>query len=166
MRVLTTKLQCDEVALTEVNTHSTAAVNGMSVSSDSTFYVDTSVDLVVIQSVDKAASHIFENLSYNITIVNKGPHNCTNVTLIDILPSNVLLSSINLSQGKYSYNNGKITFYIGTVNKDSSVYITVTIKPKACGIIKNFVSASCNEHDINLNNNSCTKVTKILSVDA
>lgn len=166
MRALVNKLQYDEIALTEVTTHSTVIVNGTCISKEAVFYVDTAVDLTVTQTVDKYLGHVLEKLSYSITIVNNGPQNSTNVILTDILPSNVILSSVTLSQGKYSRSDGKITFYLGTIKRSELVKITVTIIPKIEGIIKNYIFATCNEHDIDLNNNSYTKVTRITSNDS
>lgn len=149
--------------LVEVSSKSTANARNTSVSSEATFYAETSVDLSVTQSVDKHISTLNEKITYYITIVNNGPHNCSNVVLTDILPCNVTLVSVTLSQGIYSHSNGKLICYLNNLDDGATASITVTITPKSCGILKNTATVQCAEHDMNLNNNSYTKVIKVIS---
>lgn len=151
----------NELGLTEITSTSIAKFNNISISSEATFYVENSVDLAVVQAIDKYVSYIDEKLTYHITVVNKGPKSCSNVILTDIFSHNINLSSITVSQGSYSYSNGKVTCYLNTLVKDSKALINITVIPKSCGIIKNVTTVRCAEHDQNLNNNSYSKIIKI-----
>lgn len=151
--------------LVEVSSKSTVQFRNISVSAEATFYAETSVDLSIIQSVDKYRITLNEKLTYYITVINNGPHNCSNVILTDILPHNATLASVTLSQGIYSHSNGKVICYLNNLNNGATASVIITVTPKSCGVLKNTVTVQCAEHDMNLNNNSHTKVIKVIPLN-
>jgi len=80
-----------------------------------------------------------QNLTYQITITNNGPDPVTNLTLIDTLPPDVDFISASTGCGQIA---GIVTCILGTLAPDSSVTVTIVVKPNNAGTITNTATAT------------------------
>ena len=110
------------------------------------------------------------NLTYTITVINKGPDVATGATLIDTLPTSVNFVSATPSQGSCSYVSGIVsgivTCNLGNLTASASgnlATVTILVKPVTPGAITNQVSVSSNTSDPNPNDNTATQNTTVTS---
>lgn len=98
------------------------------------------------------------DLTYNITVTNRGESTATNVRLTDQLPQGSTLVSATPSQGSCSGTN-TINCNLGNMNEGATATLTVVIKPPAVRNITNTVSVAANESDPTVANNTATATT-------
>jgi len=99
-------------------------------------------------------------LTYSVTVTNSGPGTATNVTTLDTLVANTTFVSATPSQGTCT-GTTTITCNLGSLNNGSSATITIIVKPTSTGVRNNTVTASANEPDDNLSNNTATVSTTV-----
>jgi uncharacterized repeat protein (TIGR01451 family) len=80
-------------------------------------------DLQVSKTVDNPTPNVGDTVTYTITVTNNGPNDATGVTVVDILPSQVRLSS---SRGVGDYDPATGIWDVGTVPTGTSVTLTLT----------------------------------------
>ncbi|WP_207785472.1 proprotein convertase P-domain-containing protein, partial [Flagellimonas aquimarina] len=78
-------------------------------------------DLAVSKTVDNSTPSEGSNVVYTLSVVNNGPTNATNVSLIDILPAGVSYVS---DDG--AYNSGTGVWTIGTLNNGNTATLNIT----------------------------------------
>ena len=84
-----------------------------------------SADLSIAKSASPASVFLGQDLTYTITVTNKGPSNATDVVVTDTLPDTVTFKSADHG-GTLSGN--KVTFNLGTVKKnDPPVILTIVV---------------------------------------
>ncbi|MCL2115107.1 MAG: hypothetical protein FWH29_02675, partial [Methanobrevibacter sp.] len=86
-------------------------------------------------------------VEYNITVVNHGPANATNLTVTDILDYRLIFESAN---GNYNYTTG--IWYIGNLAAGGNITLTIIVRINGTGDITNIANVTVNE--LNLGNNS------------
>jgi len=77
------------------------------------------------------------NVTYSIYINNNGRSTFTGVTNFVQLPTNVPILSISSSVGNWSTNAGLVTFNLGTVTNNASIFQSITIHTVTPGILTN-----------------------------
>ncbi len=155
-----------EIAATKItNTAAVIIGNGDQITAETTFFVETSADLMVTQTTNKSAVYVGENLIYTIVVTNNGPSNATGVILNDILPTETTFVSIVMNQGTYDHTGSLITCNLGDLASGSSTTITITVTPNTPEIIKNFTRVSGNEFDPNIENNVFLESTTVNPVE-
>jgi uncharacterized repeat protein (TIGR01451 family) len=84
--------------------------------------------------------------NYTITVTNNGPHNATNVFVMDRLPSQLTYVGANLS---CAHSNGNVTCPIGTLNNGTSaaIQLRVTASSTFTGTISNYVRVNSTNND-------------------
>ena len=80
------------------------------------------VDVELVKSVDKAQADPFENVTWTISVTNKGPSAATGLTVFDELPTNWVYVSDN-SGGAYDTNTAIWT--IGTLPAGSGTSLSI-----------------------------------------
>src|SRR5713101_7629963 len=104
------------------------------------------------------------NLTYTITVANKGPWPATSVVLTDALPASLtFVSAITNGLSSYSYdaNNGVISFNFATQTNGGSATVTINAIAMTSGVVTNIATVSAFELDLSTNNNTGTVVTTI-----
>jgi uncharacterized repeat protein (TIGR01451 family)/CSLREA domain-containing protein len=99
-----------------------------------------------------------DNLTYTITVTNRGPDAAANVVVTDTLPSGVTF--VSASPGCV-HSAGVVTCNLGTIPAGDSVTITIVVTPTAPGNIVNNVSVDSDTDDPDPANNAATAPTEV-----
>ncbi len=89
-----------------------------------------------------------QDLTYSITVTNRGPLTATGVVLTDWLPENGDLISVLVTQGTFSNGGNVIDFSVGTLPVGSGAAFTVVVRPRSGGSMSNTVTATSNQPDL------------------
>ena len=97
--------------------------------------VPTSADIEVTQNTSNQSPQYLENVILTVTAKNNGPDQASGIKVTDILPSGIIINSINVSQGTYDPLTG--VWDVGTLNNGASAILTfnITINSTAISII-------------------------------
>lgn len=98
------------------------------------------------------------NLTYTVTVTNKGPAAATSVTLTDTLPGSAAF--VSASAGCIN-NGGTVTCALGDLGNGQSTSIHIIVAPNAAGSITNSASVVADEADSVPANNTATAVTTV-----
>ena len=122
-----------------------------------------SVDLAVIKTDDPDPVLAGQNLTYTVTVTNKGPDVATGVTLTDTLPGNVTLISATPSQGTSCTLIGvQVICNLGTLNAGASATATLEVTaPSVATTLTNTVTVTGIEPDSNGANNTTSQTTTV-----
>jgi uncharacterized repeat protein (TIGR01451 family) len=120
-------------------------------------FADVSVSVSTTPNLAVASS----NLSYNITVGNKGPWPATSIVLTDALPANLLLVSATNTFGTCSYdtNAGFVVCYFNTLTNGANATASITAMPLINGMVTNVINAEPFELGLNQTNNTTTIIT-------
>jgi uncharacterized repeat protein (TIGR01451 family) len=119
----------------------------------------TTFDLSVIQSGLPNPVLVGQNLTYTLTVANKGPDLATGVTVTDSLPATTTYQSHSVPAGWNCTtpavgSTGTVACTGGNLSRNDYAQITIVVKPTAAGTITNTASVNANEPDTNMNNNT------------
>ena len=101
-------------------------------------------------------------VTYAITVTNRGPYAATNVVVTNSFLTGVTLVSATNSQGTFTSIGTLFTFDLGVVGSNASATATLTIVPTNTSGLTNSASVYCSQPDTNLANN----VTNVVSAVA
>src|SRR5206468_7069644 len=80
------------------------------------------------------------NLTYTVTVTNRGPSTASGVSVLDQLPSTVTFVQALASQGACTNNAGTIACQLGLLASGSQATITLVVIPHRPGSLSNRVS--------------------------
>ncbi len=109
-------------------------------------------------------------LTYTLTVTNKGPQDATGVTVTDPLPDNVHFNSVTPTQGACIRSttkpnptkDGTVTCNLGNLSNGASASITIVVTATTPGTLTNTATVVGNEIDPNVANNSATATTTVI----
>jgi uncharacterized repeat protein (TIGR01451 family)/CSLREA domain-containing protein len=101
-----------------------------------------------------------DNLTYTITVTNRGPDAATNVVVTDTLPSGVTF--VSASPGCV-HSAGVVTCNLGNIPAGGSVTITIVVTVTAPGTISNTATVTSDTLDPNTANDSDAEPTEVQS---
>ena len=150
--IITIRANCTAIG-TQMNTWEINGPNGFNKTVNVTINVNPKVDISVEKNADNETYHIGDNVIWTITVTNaNNGTTANNVTLSDILPSQVEYVSSIASIGTYDNETG--VWYIGTMqNGTSQTLIITTIARVNETNITNIANVSCNESEWDYENN-------------
>jgi uncharacterized repeat protein (TIGR01451 family) len=120
-----------------------------------------SADLAITETAS-ASPTAGSNLTYKVTVTNKGPNTSTNATVNDFLPSGATFVSATPSQGAApTINPLFITENLGTIAPGATATLTIIVTPTAAGSITNSANVSGNQFDAISSNNSTSLTTTV-----
>lgn len=99
-------------------------------------------------------------LTYQISVTNNSIIDSPGVVMTDTLPGNVLLSSVEPSQGD-CYGSSEIVCVLGTIPTHSIAQITIVVTPSLDGIITNTSIVASPGYELDLRNNVEQLVTLV-----
>ena len=128
--------------------NSSGTTNGTQIPSE------LNVDLEITKTVNTETARYGDVIIYTIKVKNNGPGNATGVNVTEIMSSHVKLIEANPSKGQYDSHRNM--WYIGNLDNDEDVKLTLKVQVTYIGIIENSVIISGNENDTNRSNNNYT----------
>lgn len=151
-----------------VSTTTTDSVSANNTSSASTLVGSaTAADVQIVKTASSNPIRTGANLTYSLRVTNNGPATATNVTVTDVIPTNLTYVSSSSSKGTCSYNAGTrtVTCAVGTLANGQVAVVTirVTVDAAASGqTINNTATVAATETDpVPSNNTSSTGVVVI-----
>ncbi len=125
------------------------------------------VDVKVNKTVNATKVLVNDLVKYIITVKNDGPSNATGVIVTDRLDSRLSFVSFDSSRSGVTYDNMTKTFYIGNLNVNETVILTIIAKVSGVGVMPNNVNVTSKENDTNPSNNfnSSDNITALPIVD-
>ena len=118
-------------------------------------------DLEITQTVSPDPLLIGSVLGYKLNVTNKAGANATGVIVTDNLPSTVNFGSVSASQGTITRAGNKVTFNVGNLLVGVTVKLGINVRPQAAGNINNTVTATGNEIDVDLANNTSVGISRV-----
>jgi len=120
-----------------------------------------SADLAVAKNGSPNPVAVGSNLTYSVSITNKGPSGATGVVLTDTLPAGVTYVSANSSQGGCSQLSGVVTCNLGSLSSGAVASASIVVSPITTGPITNTASVTANETDPNSANDSASAIVVV-----
>ncbi len=119
-------------------------------------------DLAISQAGGQEPVTVGSNLSYKLTVVNKGPDNATDVTVDDTLPQNITFVSATPDQGSCSETEGnKVRCNLGNLSVNQTVTVETIVRPISEGDLINEAVVRSTELDPDLTNNRSSGATEV-----
>ena len=134
-------------------------------SATATTLVKAAADLSITlsDSPDPVIEH--QNLTYTISVTNRGPSSATGVAVTDVLPAGVTFGSATASQGSCS-GTSLVTCSIGTLAKNAIATVTIVVSASAPGTLSDTASVAGSEVDLNPSDNTATASTQVNAAGA
>ena len=79
-------------------------------------------------------AQVGKQLVYTLDVLNLGPNPATGVLVIDYLPENISLISVNTSQGTYTTTGGVLKVALGSLGNAESSSISILVRPHQQGL--------------------------------
>ncbi|MFZ2523309.1 MAG: immunoglobulin-like domain-containing protein [Minisyncoccia bacterium] len=114
-------------------------------------------NLSVVKTSNKSSANVNEEITYTISLENKGPDKATNVKVKDILPSVTDFLSATTTIGSYSTTTSE--WIVGDLANGSTTSLQIIVKVKSGTEgqkISNTASVTGNQSDSDNSNNSST----------
>ncbi len=111
-----------------------------------------------VQKTGPATASFQDEVSYTVTLVNRGPDPAEDVLLIDSLPSNTTFVS---ASGGGVFEGERVTWDIGTLEVDGEVVETATVRIGATGVLENIVVVNSETLDPQVGNERSTVTTAV-----
>src|SRR5262245_3526845 len=121
-------------------------------------------DLSITQIDDSDLVPKKGGLSYSLRVQNQGPSPATQVVLTDMLPTEVSLSSLIVSQGTCGISN-PIVCHLGDLEKGASATLTFVVVPSKSGTLTNRVEIGGGEDDPDPSNNQSSQTLIVQAED-
>ncbi len=135
----------------------TSALNDNNISLFSVDFADLKLSMSAPAEVSMDAS-----LSYQFSVENLGPGAAAQVTLSNLLPTQVSLDLAN-SDNRCIETAGTVTCDLGVLSAAQSDNLTLTVTANAAGVALNQASLSSSTPDNDLSNNSVQAHTQIIN---
>jgi uncharacterized repeat protein (TIGR01451 family) len=104
---------------------------------------------------------IRSNLTYVISVTNRGPSSATGVVINDTLPAGVSVVSTNSTQGTVAVSGSTVTAVLGNMTNGARATLTVVVTSTNSGTIFNTANVTGDQADPNSSNNSATASTVV-----
>ncbi len=82
-------------------------------------------DPAIVKGVDPSLAQPGAAVTYTITVTNNGTAPALNVVVVDPVPSVVIVTGANATQGTFSISGNTVTFNVGTVNPNQVITLHV-----------------------------------------
>jgi len=121
------------------------------------------VDLVVEQTDSPDPVRPGSNVTYTVTVLNRGLTNASSVVLSDTIPAGATFISVTSSQGSCSNSAGVVTCSLGGISAGALATVAITVQVATPGTAVNFATANAAELEAVPENNSSSETTCVPS---
>jgi uncharacterized repeat protein (TIGR01451 family) len=113
-------------------------------------------DIAISAEVTPNPVTVGGNLTYTLTVRNRGPSSATFVSVSDLLPDSLMVVSAVASQGTCTggYRNEMITCHLANLSNGAHATVTIVAKPTVAGDLPYIATAGAYESDSNRGNNT------------
>lgn len=125
----------------------------------------TLADLAISISDGPDPVRVGDELTYAITVANRGPTYATDVTVTDALPAGATLVSATTSQGEgcaSAGGPGVLSCHLGTIARSTSASVTIVAFIVQEGTIANTASVAAAETDVSPADNTASAQTQVI----
>jgi uncharacterized repeat protein (TIGR01451 family) len=124
--------------------------------------VNPAADIAVTAFANPDPVVLGSNVTYTITVTNRGPNIASGVALTDLLPSGSTFVSATTTRGTITNQSANVACNMGTMAPGDSGIVTVVVRaPNAAGTLLSIVNVSSTQADPNGGNNSVTLRTTV-----
>ncbi len=120
---------------------------------------DADLSLAVVAAPSPAP--FTSNVTFAVTITNRGPHDASSVILSNQLPVGAALLSVQFSQGGCTNGNGWISCDLGSLTNGGGATVSFAVQPAASGTLSNFVAITAVEPDSAPGNNAAATLVTV-----
>ena len=124
--------------------------------------VSEAADLSVTKTANADTATVGNNLTYTVSVTNKGTSNAKEVTLTDTLPEGVEFISASVNPTQKSGNT--LTFDLGNLNNGEAKTIKVTVTPPKTGNITGSAQVTSKTFDSDATNDIAVLTTSVKPV--
>ena len=114
--------------------------------------------MAITKAVNCTKCYVSDLVEWNITVVNLGPHNATNVIVKDILPKGMKLINYRVSVGNFNEVIGE--WSIGTLEKDTPVSLVLVTEVLVDGTFINIATVNTTTPESDYTNNRANNTTR------
>jgi uncharacterized repeat protein (TIGR01451 family) len=118
-------------------------------------------DLAVHKTGPAGAVAVNSNVTYTLTVANRGTRVATGVTVTDHLPLGFTFVSVVTSQGSCTVASNTVKCVLGTLKERSTAFIQIMVTPTNTGSFTNVADVVGAAPEQDLSNNSATVVTEV-----
>ena len=118
--------------------------------------VGTAGDLQVLITPTNASTLVGQSVALSLSVTNYGPSTSTNVTVINNLPTGVVLVSSNATQGTVTKEGSTLVWNVGTLAVNAGAGLTTTIQPGSAGSLVDSAIVQAGTPDPNPDDDSAT----------
>jgi len=118
-------------------------------------------NLSVTQTVTPDQATVGNEVQFSATVTNHGPDVATSVALIDTFPENADFVSATIGPTTINTPDGLTYLPLPNIPSGDSVIVTIVVRPKAGGVIRNFVSVTSFEEDLDRIDNATSSEASV-----
>ncbi len=119
-------------------------------------------ELAVSQLAAPSPVFVGSNLTYTLTVTNRGPGAALDVVLTNPLPAGVVVTWTNTTQGTFANVAGKVICQIGGLASNATATVTLLAVPSLAGQLTNIAYVATASQDTNTVNNSASTVVPVI----
>jgi uncharacterized repeat protein (TIGR01451 family) len=120
---------------------------------------ESTADLGVTITATPDPVALGSNLTYNISVTNRGVSTAVGAVLSDTLPKGIVYSSAVSSQGTCTYSNGLVICSLGDISEGAVASVDIIVIPTNAAAVSNTVAVQAIPPDPLLSNNTATVTT-------
>lgn len=121
--------------------------------------VATTADLRIVKSANTVSITGGVNFDYTITVTNDGPDPATQVSVTDLFPGGLLVTSAIISQGSFTLGGQTLECDFGVLAAGASASIGLRVLHTLEGTFTNTATVSADQADPDLANNTSSDTT-------
>ncbi len=143
-------------------TGNVGTVGGWSLSLVTVSTLAPSADVAVSVTASPQPVSARSNLTYTITVTNRGPNTVSGVTVTNTLPANTTLVSLATAQGTIGTNAaGKVVWTVGSMTANAQYQAVIVASPQVPGSATNVTMVAHSDIELNSANNTATVITTV-----
>jgi uncharacterized repeat protein (TIGR01451 family) len=144
-----------DIGVWEANTANNVLVSGP------VLVVPNSSGLAISEWAGPNPVFTLNNLTYTVSVLNRGPLAASGVVVSNPLPSGVAFISCQPSQGTFTYSGSTVTWNLGSLANGASASATIVVSPGNPGSITDTVTVSASSASPSTNT-TASAVTTVL----